>query len=420
MNEQQGSPSALSGYRALDLTDAKGFFCGKLLGDLGTDVIKIEKPGGDPDRSRGPFYKDEPHPEKSLYWFAYNTNKRSITLDIEKTDGQELFRRLVKTADFVIESFSVGYMDKLGLGYDELSRVNPKVIMASITPFGLTGPYKDFKSSDIVVMAMSSLLYSTGYADRPPVWISFPHAFLLAAGEAAAGIMMALHHRRRMGEGQHISTSAQELLLDSTWDIPTWWFASKVVRCREGGCYSQPATGLVCRQQWPCKDGFVTFFFYGGMMGLAGNKALVEWMRSEGFATDYLKQIDWAKLDWARMTQEEVRRMEEPTARFFLSHTKKELYVGSVKRNIILYPVNDAKDILENEQLMARDYWVEVEHPELKTNIKYPGPFATLSETPWRIRRRAPLIGEHNSEVYGKELGLSKEEILNLKQARII
>lgn len=420
MDKQEDNQGMLSCYRVLDLTDAKGFFCGKILGDLGADVVKIEKPGGEPDRARGPFYKDIVDPEKSLYWFAYNTNKRSITLDIEKADGKALFKSLVKTADFVIESFPVGYMDSLGLGYDELSKVNPGIIMASITPFGVSGPYKDYKASDIVVMALSSLMYSTGYADRPPVWISLPHAFLIAAAEAAAGVLMALHHRHRIGEGQHVSTSAQEMVLDATWDIPTWYFADKIVRKREGGYYTQPATKLKCRQQWPCKDGYITFFFYGGIMGIAGNQALVEWMDSEGFATGHLKQVKWLELDWAKMSQEEVHLLEEPTGKFFLTHTKNELYKGAVERGIILYPLGNAKDLLENEQLAARKYWVEVEHPELGATITYPGAFTTLSENPWKIRRRAPLIGEHNTEIYEAELGLSKEDIMSLKQGKII
>ena len=135
----------LSPYRVLDLTDEKGLLCGKILGDLGADVIKIERPGGDPARNIGPFYHDEPDPEKSLFWFALNTSKRGITLDIEKADGKEIFKKLVKSADFVIESFAPGYLDKLGLGYSELERLNPGIIMVSITPFGQTGPMRTIR-----------------------------------------------------------------------------------------------------------------------------------------------------------------------------------------------------------------------------------------------------------------------------------
>ena len=134
----------LSSYRVLDLTNEKGFLCGKALGDFGADVIKVEKPGGEPDRNKAPFFHDEADPEKSLYWFAFNANKRSITLDIETADGREIFKKLVKTADVVVESFKPGYMDKIGLGYSVLSEVNPRIILTSISGFGQKGPYRDF------------------------------------------------------------------------------------------------------------------------------------------------------------------------------------------------------------------------------------------------------------------------------------
>ena len=155
MSGEEKVTGMLSPYRILDLTNERGFLCGKLMADLGASVIKIEKPGGDPARSMGPFYHDIPDPEKSLYWFAFNTNKRGITLDIETADGQAIFKRLMKNIDIVIESFDPGYMDKLGLGYSALSQLNPGVIMTSITGFGQTGPYKDYKAPDIVVWALS-------------------------------------------------------------------------------------------------------------------------------------------------------------------------------------------------------------------------------------------------------------------------
>ena len=191
MSEEHTPQSLLAPFRALDITDEKGFLCGKVLGDLGADVIKIEKPGGDPARSIGPFYHDIPDPEKSLYWFAFNMNKRGITLDIETADGQQIFKKLATTADFVIGSFPPGYMDKLGLGYSALSEINPQTIVTSITPFGQTGPYQDFKGSDIVAMAMSGLMYLIGDPDRPPVRISFPQAYLHAGVEGAVGSMVA-------------------------------------------------------------------------------------------------------------------------------------------------------------------------------------------------------------------------------------
>ncbi len=208
MAEKRHSVGMLSPYRVLDLTDEKGLFCGKMLGDLGADVIKVEKPGGDSARKIGPFYQDDPNPEKSLFWFAFNTSKRGITLDIEKPEGQEIFRKLIESTDVVVESFPPGYMDKLGFGYSELGKINPGLVMVSITPFGQTGPYRDYRTSDIVAWALGGYLYDFGDDDRPPIRISHhSHAYLHAASEAATGAVMALYYREITGEGQHVDVS---------------------------------------------------------------------------------------------------------------------------------------------------------------------------------------------------------------------
>ena len=146
METQKGKEGILTGYRVLDVTDEKGLFCGKVLGDYGADVIKVEPPGGDPARDIGPFYKEIPDRNKSLFWFFTNSSKRGITLNLETVDGREIFKRLVKTAHFVIESFDPGYMAGLGLGYDDLEKINPGLVMTSITPYGQKGPYAHYKA----------------------------------------------------------------------------------------------------------------------------------------------------------------------------------------------------------------------------------------------------------------------------------
>lgn len=420
MSKSEENIGMLSPYRALDLTDEKGFLCGKLLGDLGADVIKIEKPGGDPARNIGPFYKDVPDPEKSLYWWAFNTSKRGITLDFDLHEGQEIFKELVKTADFVIESFPVGYMGKLGLGYSSLSQINPGIIVTSITPFGQSGPYKDYKASDLTIMAMAGVVYASGDPDRPPVRISFPQAYQFAGAEAAAGTLMALHHRSLTGEGQQVDISVHWSAIAAQYDIAMWWFARQSVYRRQGSARIRPQTGVKFQQMWPCKDGFVTFYYFGGLVGASGNKALVEWMESEGFDCSFMKNKDWKAHDWAKVTQEEVAWMEVPTGAFFRSHTKAELYNGAIERGILLYPVSTPKDMIENRQLRARGYWVELEHPELDGKFIYPSSWLRTSETTCNISRRAPLIGEHNEDIYKKGLGLSTEGIISLKQHGII
>ena len=170
--------SLLQSLRVLDITDEKGLLAGRVLADMGADVVKVEKPGGDNARTIGPFYHNIPDKEKSLFWFAHNLNKRSITLNIETRDGQQIFKDLAAKADVVIESFQPGYLDKIGLGYDSLEDINPGIIMASITPFGQTGPYRDYAASDIVIMAMSGHLYLSGDPDRPPVRFGVPQSSL--------------------------------------------------------------------------------------------------------------------------------------------------------------------------------------------------------------------------------------------------
>jgi benzylsuccinate CoA-transferase BbsE subunit len=417
MAEKEKTGGMLSPYRVLDLTDEKGLLCGKILGDLGADVIKIERPGGDPARNLGPFYHDKPDPEKSLFWFAFNTNKRGVTLNIETADGQEIFKRLVKTADVVVESFPLGYMEKLGLGYSALEKINPGVIMVSITPFGQTGPYKDYKISDIVAWALGGYMYSVGDADRPPVRIGhLPQAYLQAGGQAAQGAMMALYYREMTGEGQFVDVSIQDSVTRCTPERIThhWDFTKRIMR-RAG------RLGLVSiRRIWPCKDGYVYAIYWSGQFARRWNLPLVRWMESEGVADDFIKQFNWETFNMGETNKEIVDGIEKPTLKLFMLHTKTELLEGALKHNAQVYPLANTAEIVENRQLAARKFWVEVEHPELSTTITYPGAFAKTTEVPPRITRRAPLIGEHNLEIYENELGISREELLILKQAKVI
>lgn len=418
MNKEQ-KEGALSPYRALDLTDEKGFLCGKILGDLGADVIKVEEPGGEPSRRIGPFYKDIPDPEKSLYWFAYNSNKRGITLDIETVDGREIFKKLIKMADFVIESFPPGYMEELGLGYSTLSEINPGIIMTSISHFGQAGPYKDYKSCDIVDMAMSGYMYVCGDPDRPPVRISFPQAYLHAGVEAAAGTMIAFYYRQLTGEGQWVDVAIRDSVIRTMMDVLPHWEHLQVMIRRMGNKEIGGGGRIIRQQTWGCKEGLVTFVVNGGLVGVPVNRALVQWMDEEGMADDFLKNFDWENLNMDTVAQEVMDQITERFNRFFMAHTSMELYEGAKERRVTLYPVTSPKDIAENAHLAARASWEQVEHPELNASLTYPGAFVKLTQTPCNIRRRAPLIGEHNEGVYG-ELGISKEELITLKQGNII
>ena len=414
-------PEAVLGpYRVLDLTGEQGLIAGKLMGDLGADVIKVEPPGGDASRSIGPFFHDEPHPEKSLYWMAFNLNKRGITLDLESADGRGLFLRLVETADFVVESFNPGYMDEIGLGYEVLSKANPRIIVAAITPFGQEGPYRDFKTTDLINMSMGAYTFTTGDADRPPVRISFPLSYCHAGAEAAAAAVMAHYHRERTGEGQFIDVSIQECVIWTLMNTTTTWDLIQTNVSRGGPVMVNPQTGLRMQTVWPCKDGYVTFIVAGGQTRAASMRAFVVWMDENGMASPGLKETPWEELDMRSITQEQYDAISAEIGPFLLSVTAGELYQKAVDQRFLLAPVTTAELALQSPQLQAREAFTEIEHPELGGTITYPGAFVKMSAWSPRIFRRAPHIGEHNDEVYHGELGLSREQLAALKQAGVV
>jgi crotonobetainyl-CoA:carnitine CoA-transferase CaiB-like acyl-CoA transferase len=355
--------------------------------------------------------------EKSLYWFAYNSNKRGITLNIESADGREILRELVKTADFVIESFPPGFMDNLGMGYVALSNIKKGIILTSITPFGQTGPYHNYQTSDIVTMGMAGVLYQTGDLDRPPVHMSIPQACLHAGADAAVGAMIAYYYREMTGEGQHVDVSMQQ---STAWflanAIPYWELSGLVLK--RSGAFRWSINSSQ-RQVWQCKDGYVFFNIVGGRTGAKTFHELVNWMDGEDMADEYLKSTDWENFDMWSANQELVDRISKPIEKFFLAHTKKEIARGAADRHISICPLSSMEDLLHDAQLKARNFWVEIEHPELNTKITYPREFVKSSEKAFDTRFRAPLIGEHNEEIYG-EIGLSQQELVVLRQAGII
>ena len=424
MTEQHTEDSLLGGYRVLDLTNEKGLLCAKVLADLGADVIKIERPGGDPARNIGPFYKDIPHPERSLYWMFCNTSKRGITLNIETADGKEIFKRLVKGADIVVESFDPGYMEGLGLGYAELEKINPGIIMTSITPFGQTGPYRDLKTSDLVNWAMGGIMFQTGDMDRSPVWMGPHQSHFFGGSHGAVGTTMALFHREMTGEGQHVDVSIQQGCILALMITAEMWDLARVITPRTGP-YAIRARGerppLILPWVVPCKDGYV-FVLGGGtsMAKMAG--PLMAWALSEGASIDLeaIGQMVKEGYDVFTIPQEVLDTLFGPLLEFIQTKTKKELYDFSAQSGGGSIPSFGADEIMENPQLAAREFWERVEHPELGDTIAYPGAPVKISEAPWKIRRRAPLIGEHNEEIYEKELGLTKEKLAILKQAKVI
>ena len=403
----------LDGFRVLDLTDEKGQLCARILGDLGADVIKVEPPRGDPSRRLGPFYHDAPDPESSLNWFAYNSNKRSITLDLETADGREVFKTLASTADLLVESTPPGYMESVGLGYDDLSPARTGLVMTSITPYGQTGPDKLGSGTDLILMARGGLLNICGETDGPPARIAVSQSYCQAGGQAAMASVLALHQRDQTGSGQHIDLSMQEAVANSLISVPMSW---DMIQFEEGRGTRQLRGKVIGRYSWPCSDGHVNWCWWVAPGWGRKTYPLLEWMAEEEAVED-LWDVDWENKSTAELTQEEVDHWEDLFGKFFMQHTKRQIYEKALKHRIMLFPTFTLGDLATYSQLQERRYYTPVRHDELSDTIAYAGPFVVTSNEAWSMRRRPPLIGEHNAEVYVGEMGFCRSELAALKVA---
>ncbi len=302
--------------------------------------------------------------------------------------------------------------------------------MTSLTGFGQMGPYKDYKAYDLVVWALSGNAFMFGDSDRAPLKPSFPNFSYMVAGalQATIGTLIAVCHRSMIGEGQHVDASAQlSLIWPFNAEPPGLWRENGTIVKRQGRDYLRPLFDQDGETRWvggpmlwECKDGDVAFTIMAGLGQGESTKALSKWVESEGLASETLKKIDWIRFVWETATQDVLDEVIRDFKAFFIRRTQAELLEGAEKRGIMLYPVLTPKDILKFKQLESRGYWEEVNHPELGTSITYPGSFYRTSAPFERRYRRAPLIGEHNEEIYIRELGLSKEELLILKQNGVI
>lgn len=395
----------LSPYRVLDLTTGGAMLCGQVFGDMGADVILVEPPGGSPDRRTGPFYHDDPSPGRSLWFWSLNRNKRSVTLDLDAAAGREAFLRLAKTADFVIESFPPGHLAARGLGYQQLAAVNPRLILVSITPFGQLGPKANWPATDLTALAASGVLGLTGDADRPPVRVTIPQAYLHAGAEALAGALIANAARERGGTGQHVDVSAQAAAMIATQNylLSAGWGEVTVERVA-GGAQIGP---LYARFVYPCKDGHVSVTFLFGVVIGPFTRRLMEWMHDEGFVDDATRDKDWVgyvvKLVSGEEPVSELYRCAAAIERFTLTKTKTELFEASLTRGLLIVPITTARDVVESRQLAARSFWTNLKHDEIGETVRYPGVYARPSATPFSIRRRPPLAGEHTAEVLSED-----------------
>ena len=418
MTNMPPSAGPLRNLRVLELSNAIGEWCGKLMADLSADVIKIEPPGGADERRIGPFYQDSPHPERSLHFWHYNTSKRGVTLNLETEDGRAIFRTLVARADVVLETFRPGYLPSLGLGYEQLQAINPRLVMCSLTPFGQSGPWRDYQSSDLIHMAAGGQMASTGYneedvPDPPPIAPGGGNAWHMGSHYAYIAIMAAICMRDVTDEGQYIDASVHSACaLTTEAAMPIYFFSKQVVRRNTGRHHS---VGPSNPSQLACKDGRYVNFGGLGRLTPVRFRVWVDWMDSHGLAQDLTdsKYIDPSVLEQSQ------EHMIEVVKNFFANVTQDEAYHGGQERGFLIGAVNAAEDLLADLHWRDRGYFVEVEHPELGTSFTYPGTSAIYSKSPWQISRRAPLIGEHNQEIY-RELGIDQAKLVLLREVGVI
>jgi benzylsuccinate CoA-transferase BbsE subunit len=410
----------LAGLRVLELADEKGQFCGKLLGDLGADVVKIEPPGGERCRYVGPFLDDIPNPDRSLSFWYYNTSKRGITLDLNTTDGRGLFRRLATTADVVLETFRPRFLTSVGLDYESLSTANPGLILCSLTPFGQTGPWRDYLTNDLLHMAAGGEMASCGYDEvdvpnAPPIAPGGGNAWHMGCHFAYIAIMAALVYRTVAGQGQHIDVSIHEACaLTTEAAIANYVYRGEVLRRQTGRHH---AAGTTPRTQFRAKDGvYVTALISGGL-NARNVRNLTELMDSYGMAGD-LKDPKYQ--DPSVIAANASHIIDELLAGFIASLPAEEVYHAGQERGFTWGAVRAPEALLEDGHLHDRRFWKQVEHPELGRCFVYPGEAAIYNGSPWEMSRRAPLIGEHNVEVFCGELGLSRGEVSVLAESRVI
>jgi len=413
----------LSPYRVLDLSTERGLLCGQILGDLGADVIKVEPPGGSSARRLGPFYKDQPDPNGSLYWWAYNRNKRSITLDIKTEEGKTTLRRLAKSAHFFIESDMPGTLAELGLGYADLAAENPALIYVSITPFGQDGPKASYADSDLVILAAAGPLMLTGDDDRPPLRVSVPQAYPHASAAAATASMIALYESLQSGQGQHLDVSAQQAVTQAT--------QSTLLAAPLGDADSQRMSGgaklgnIPIRLVWPAKDGHVAITYLFGSAVAHFTQRFMNWICEEGICDEATRDTDWVGygaylFGGSQEAIDDYMGLTQIVENFTKTKTKAELLQGALDRRLLIAPITTSEEVVHSEQLAARNYWQSIQHPELGQTFTYPGPFAKFSASPITYRRRPPMIGEHNKEIYTDELGFTARQLADLITRGII
>ena len=397
------SQGALAGLRVLDLTDEMGVYTPKLLADLGADVICVEPPEGSPVRRLPPFYRGQPGAEDSLFHWWMNTSKRSVVADLDTSDGQGFFRDLVRSAQILVTSGAPAALARRGLTYTALAEVNPGLVMTTITPFGLDGALADYAADDLVLLAMGGLMYLAGYPGEHPTAVYGYQSYLAGSLFGAVGTLIAAYEAAESGLGQLVEVSIQEAVAHALESAAQQYDLNGVVRQRTGANQQGAGFGL-----YPCQDGLVFL-----AIGLVGGQVEGTWRALTSWLADVPEAAILSDPRWLdgqyRGTAEAERTFYEIFARYTRDKTKQELYRSGQALGVTICPVCTLDDLAHDEQLLARDFFVRVDHPELGASFLYPGAPYRLQRTPWRISRRAPRLGEHTAQLRAELLETRKE-----------
>lgn len=400
---------ALEGVKVLEYCGTNsGPYCTRLMGDLGAEVIHVEPPRtGDEARRSPPFPRDIPHPEKSGLFLFLNANKLGITLDPQRPQGKKIFEQLVRNVDVLVEDWPASRMAQLGLGYDDLKKLNPGLIMASITPFGRSGPYADYRAHALNISHVSGQGYLLPLPapdlEQPPTMVGGRCADYDPGQTAAVAILSALYARNITGKGQLVEVSKQEAVL-------SYQKAEAVIFANTGQTSDRrgPKAERLITMLFRCKDGYVISVTplehqWEALMKLVGGN---DWS-ARGLATD------------AAHRTENAEALLELIGTWMKTRTKEEIWKKAQALSCPITPVSSAADVVESEQMNARGFFEEVEHPEAG-RLKLPARPYHFSKTPCVLERAAPLLGEHNESVYCERLGYNAEDLRNLEKAGVI
>lgn len=398
--------NVIGDIRVLDLTCGIGEYAAKLYAHIGADVIHIEPVAGDPLRKKGPFYKDQVNENGGLEFLYCNVGKKSLAIDLSDGEGKKIFKKLCKTADVLIESFPPGHMESLGLGYEILATINPRLVYTAITPFGQTGPYRNCPFSDLTLMALGGFLFLAGNDEDKPVRACGEQAFQMGASYAAIGSMIALYHAQHTGEGQFIDVSMQACVATALENAIQWYDLQGVNRRNVG---TEAGLGV-----YRCKDGYVcAVAAFGRTREMWGS--FIRWLEKEGAeGLEELKDEKWFEPDYRKKAEsrETFKRIFE---NYSLKHTKLYLYEESQKNRCVIFPVSNGKDIFEDAQFNYRNLFKTIHHSSINADICLPVSGFEMSITDVEITTPAPTRGQNSVELL-KELGYSDADIQGLLQ----